>query len=56
MDSPYFQVAKKIVRDQQAVQGITRLAELVVAGKCICRERDRFAFKCPIHDPLAVRV
>lgn len=48
-DSPYFQLAKSIVRSQQIAVRIERLAFMVVAGQCICQEPERFAFTCPVH-------
>ena len=50
MDSPLFQLAKKLASDQAFVLNLNRVVGKVVDGKCICAEPERRSFKCPIHE------
>lgn len=50
MDSPLFDFAQKLARDQAFVLTLNRVVEKVVSGHCICQEAERRSFKCPIHE------
>jgi len=52
MDVTFFELAKKLARDQAFVVALNRVVEKVVARQCICQEAisHRHAFKCPIHE------
>ena len=46
----YFQEAMTLAHGQQGALQLERLAYLTLAGQCLCREPNRFGFKCPVHE------